>query len=143
MHACRCHSQAAGNASILHVCAFHICSSDAPVSWFSMKVTALEGHMPMRPGGRPCPSTSRQYSPRPMASCRIPAHPKCPSQIEILAGCNLNCACCKVHFPFACSLRPHFSAAVYFVECKLSVDDVDVQESLCWLFTTTKPWVFN
>lgn len=39
-----------------------------------MKVMAREGHMPMRPGGRPCPSTSLQYSLRPMASCKIPAH---------------------------------------------------------------------
>lgn len=30
--------------------------------------------MPMRPGGRPCPSTSLQYSFRPMASCKMPAH---------------------------------------------------------------------
>ena len=31
--------------------------------------------MPSRPGGRPWLSISRQYSPRPMASCRMPAAP--------------------------------------------------------------------
>ena len=46
-----------------------------PVSWFSTKVTAREGHMPRRPGGRPWLSISRQYSLRPMASCRMPAAP--------------------------------------------------------------------
>ena len=45
----------------------------APVSWFSRKVTAREGHMPMRPGGRPWLSTKRQYSRLPIASCRMPA----------------------------------------------------------------------
>ena len=38
-----------------------------------MKVIALEGHIPKRPGGRPWLSTSLQYSPLPMASCKIPA----------------------------------------------------------------------
>lgn len=38
-----------------------------------MKVTARDGHMPRTPGGRPWLSHSRQYSPRPMASCRMPA----------------------------------------------------------------------
>ena len=43
------------------------------MSWFSMKVMAREGHMPMRPGGCPRPSTSLQYSRFPMASCKMPA----------------------------------------------------------------------
>jgi len=38
-----------------------------------MKVMARLGHMPSRPGGRPWLSTRRQYSPRLMASCRMPA----------------------------------------------------------------------
>ena len=46
------------------------------MSWFSMKVTAREGHMPRRPGGRPWLSMSRQYSPLPMASCSMPANPR-------------------------------------------------------------------
>jgi len=33
-----------------------------PVSWFSRKVTAREGHQPMTPGGLPWGSISRQYS---------------------------------------------------------------------------------
>ena len=44
-----------------------------PVSWFSMKVTAREGHMPIMPGGRPWLSTSRQYSRRATASWSTPA----------------------------------------------------------------------
>lgn len=39
----------------------------------SMKVMARLGHMPMSPDGRPWLSTRRQYSPRLMASCRMPA----------------------------------------------------------------------
>ena len=38
-----------------------------------MKVMARLGHMPSRPDGRPWLSTSRQYSPRLMASCSMPA----------------------------------------------------------------------
>ena len=45
----------------------------APVSWFSMKLTARDGHIPRSPGGRPWLSMSRQNSPLPMASCRMPA----------------------------------------------------------------------
>ena len=48
--------------------------ASAPVSWFSMKVTAREGHMPSMPGGRPWGSTSRQYSRLATASCRMPAY---------------------------------------------------------------------
>ena len=44
-----------------------------PVSWFSMKLTARDGHIPRSPGGRPWLSMSRQYSPLPMASCSMPA----------------------------------------------------------------------
>ena len=43
-----------------------------PVSWFSRKVTAREGHQPMRPGGLPAASLSRQYSQRSKAACRMP-----------------------------------------------------------------------
>ena len=32
------------------------------VSWFSRNVTARDGHHPIKPGGLPCPSFSRQYS---------------------------------------------------------------------------------
>ena len=70
----------------------------APVSWFSMKVIALEGHMPMRPGGRPCPSTKRQYSPRPIASCRIPvmhAPPLHALQLLVLYGSGAVLTICK------------------------------------------------
>lgn len=41
----------------------------APVSWLSMKVVALEGHQPSRPGGLPSSSFSRQYSVFFTASC--------------------------------------------------------------------------
>jgi hypothetical protein len=33
-----------------------------PVSWFSIKVTARDGHHPRTPGGFPCWSDKRQYS---------------------------------------------------------------------------------
>jgi hypothetical protein len=42
-----------------------------PVSWFSKKVTAREGHQPITPGGLPCGSISRQYS-LCSAECKMP-----------------------------------------------------------------------
>ena len=42
----------------------------------SMNVMARLGHIPISPDGRPWLSTRRQYSPRLMASCRMPAATK-------------------------------------------------------------------
>ena len=62
------------------------------MSWFSMKVTAREGHMPSRPGGRPWLSMSRQYSPLPMASCSMPANPR--AYLELMP--TGFCQCCAI-----------------------------------------------
>lgn len=54
-----------------------------PVSWFSMKVTALEGHQPITPGGFPWESRRRHSSPLTAAcvnkgcSRSIPRHRFC------------------------------------------------------------------
>ena len=62
--------------------------------------------MPSKPGGRPWLSTNRQYSPLPIASCRIPAMKSLPlvfpvhklasvaDQLKLAAGALGNLSVC-------------------------------------------------